>query len=78
MMTVVYVMAVIQIWTVLVYALVVQKLMNVVNVVVMDSENTPTSTAQTIEPEPEPEEAKDDSNKNLDDLLDELKKKTEK
>jgi len=34
------------------------------------SENTPTSTAQTVEPEPEPEEAKDD-------LLDELKKKTD-
>jgi len=30
------------------------------------------------EPEPEPEEVKDNSNKNLDDLLDELKKKTEK
>ena len=42
------------------------------------SENTHTSTAQIIEPEPEPEEAKYDSNKNLDDLLDELKKKTEK
>jgi len=34
------------------------------------SENTPTSTAQTVEPEPEPEEVKDD-------LLDELKKKTD-
>ena len=50
----------------------------VCNQVSEDSENTPTSTAQTIEHEPEPEEAKDDSNKNLDDLLDELKKKTEK
>jgi len=49
----------------------------VCNQVSEDSENTPTSTAQTIEHEPEPEEAKDDSNKNLDDLLDELRKKTE-
>jgi len=50
----------------------------VCNQVSEDSENIPTSTAQTIEPEPEPEEVKDNSNKNLDDLLDELKKKTEK
>ena len=50
----------------------------VCNQVSEDSETTPTSTAQTIEPEPEPEEVKDNSNKNLDDLLDELKKKTEK
>jgi len=50
----------------------------VCNQVNEDSETTPTSTAQTIEPEPEPEEVKDNSNKNLDDLLDELKKKTEK
>ena len=42
----------------------------VCNQVSEDSENTPTSTAQTVEPEPEPEEAKDD-------LLDELKKKTD-
>ena len=48
----------------------------VCNQVSEDSENTPTSTAQIIEPEPE--EVKDNSNKDLDDLLDELKKKTEK
>ena len=48
----------------------------VCNQVSEDSENTPTRTAQIIEPEPE--EVKDNSNKDLDDLLDELKKKTEK
>ena len=42
----------------------------VCNQVSEDSENTPTSTAQIIEPEPEPEETKDD-------LLDDLKKKTD-
>ena len=42
----------------------------VCNQVSEDSENVPTSTARTIEPEPEPEEAKDD-------LLDDLKKKTD-
>ena len=42
----------------------------VCNQVSEDSENTHTSTARTIEPEPEPEEAKDD-------LLDDLKKKTD-
>ena len=42
----------------------------VCNQVSEDSENTDTSTARTIEPEPEPEEAKDD-------LLDDLKKKTD-
>jgi hypothetical protein len=42
----------------------------VCNQVSEDSENTHTSTAQTIEPEPKPEEAKDD-------LLDKLKKKTD-
>ena len=42
----------------------------VCNQVSEDSENTHTSTARTIEQEPEPEEAKDD-------LLDDLKKKTD-
>ena len=42
----------------------------VCNQVSEDSENAHTSTARTIEPEPEPEEAKDD-------LLDDLKKKTD-
>ena len=42
----------------------------VCNQVSEDSENTHTSTAQIIEPEPEPEETKDD-------LLDDLKKKTD-
>ena len=42
----------------------------VCNQVSEDSENIHTSTARTIEPEPEPEEAKDD-------LLDDLKKKTD-
>ena len=49
---------------------IVDKYKPVCNQVSEDSENTHTSTAQTIEPEPEPEEAKDD-------LLDELKKKTD-
>ena len=42
----------------------------VCNQVSEDSENRPTNTAQIIEPEPEPEETKDD-------LLDDLKKKTD-
>ena len=49
---------------------IVDKYKPVCNQVSEDSENIPTSTAQTIEPEPEPEEAKDD-------LLDDLKKKTD-
>ena len=48
----------------------------VCNQVSEDSENTPTNTAKIIEPEPEPE-VEDNSNKNLDDLLDDLKKKTD-
>ena len=42
----------------------------VCNQVSEDSEKRPTNTAQIIEPEPEPEETKDD-------LLDDLKKKTD-
>ena len=42
----------------------------VCNQVSEDSEKRPTTTAQIIEPEPEPEETKDD-------LLDDLKKKTD-
>ena len=49
---------------------IVDKYKPVCNQINEDSENVPTSTARTIEQEPEPEEAKDD-------LLDDLKKKTD-
>ena len=55
---------------------IVEKYKPVCNQVSEDSENTPTNTAKIIEPEPEPE-VEDNSNKNLDDLLDDLKKKTD-